>query len=153
MPLVKYALIDEQGNPVGSIETGEYTVDISGQIDPNGLIYQKIDFDKDISTVDAQWYYDNDPNRGWSWRPEKPSEFHEWKNKLWTVDLDLLWIRIRSQRDSKLLKSDWTQMSDAPITENKKLEWQVYRQELRNIPQNNLNIEFLSEVVWPTPPE
>jgi hypothetical protein len=152
MPLVKYALIDEEGNPLGSVETGDYTTDLSGQIDSTGLTYQKIDFDKNISTADCQWYYDSDPDRGWSWRPERPSEFHEWKNKLWVVNLELLWLRIRTQRDTKLLKSDWTQIPDAPITEAKRIEWQIYRQALRDVPNNNSTVEFMADVVWPTPP-
>ena len=51
---------------------------------------------------------------------------------------------LRYERDKLLQQSDWTQMPDSPITEEKKQEWQTYRQALRNLPQtvDINNIEF-----------
>lgn len=54
---------------------------------------------------------------------------------------------VRSGRDDLLLKSDWTQVSDAPVD---KAAWAEYRQSLRNIPQQ---AGFPWTVVWPTQPE
>lgn len=56
---------------------------------------------------------------------------------------------IRLKRDNLLLESDWTQLSDSPITEEKKLDWKIYRQQLRDVTINN----NLVNIVWPTPPE
>jgi hypothetical protein len=61
----------------------------------------------------------------------------------------LLWEDIRKQRNKLLLESDWTQLSDSPLSPEKKTEWSVYRQELRDItsqPDPN-------NIVWPTKPE
>lgn len=40
---------------------------------------------------------------------------------------------IRSQRNDLLAKSDWTQLPDAPLTEEKRAEWSTYRQALRDL--------------------
>ena len=56
---------------------------------------------------------------------------------------------IRFERNKLLKESDWTQMSgDIPLPEEKKVEWQVYRQALRDLPQT----VDLNNIVYPTPP-
>jgi hypothetical protein len=42
-------------------------------------------------------------------------------------------FEIRKQRDDLLAKSDWTQLPDAPLTDEKRAEWSTYRQALRDI--------------------
>ena len=54
---------------------------------------------------------------------------------------------IRSLRDAKLTKSDWTQVADAPVD---KTAWATYRQSLRDVPGQS---GFPNEVTWPTEPE
>ncbi len=41
--------------------------------------------------------------------------------------------KLRIKRNILLFKSDWSMMEDAPITPEKKEEWKVYRQLLRDI--------------------
>jgi hypothetical protein len=53
---------------------------------------------------------------------------------------------IRSQRNQKLSETDWTQVADAPVDQQ---AWAVYRQELREVPEQ---IGFPWEVSWPTEP-
>lgn len=59
------------------------------------------------------------------------------------------WLRIRRKRNKYLTETDWTQVPDSPLTNQKQTEWQVYRQSLRDIPSqvDPFNIS------WPTPPE
>jgi hypothetical protein len=59
------------------------------------------------------------------------------------------WIQIRNQRNIYLQESDWTQLSDSPLSNSKKIEWSIYRQELRDVTlqQDPFNI------MWPTKPE
>ena len=59
------------------------------------------------------------------------------------------WANVRSERDRRLLDSDWSQLPDVPLTEEKKVEWVVYRQELRDV--TNQPDPF--EITWPTKPE
>jgi len=59
------------------------------------------------------------------------------------------WLRIRRKRNKYLTETDWTQVPDSPLTNQKQTEWQVYRQSLRDITSqvDPFNIS------WPTPPE
>lgn len=43
------------------------------------------------------------------------------------------WANIRSERNAKLAACDWTQLSDAPISNIEAQEWASYRQALRDI--------------------
>ena len=56
---------------------------------------------------------------------------------------------IRGERDDKLAASDWTQMSDNPMSNAKKAKWATYRQELRDITSSD---GFPDTVVWPSEP-
>ena len=57
---------------------------------------------------------------------------------------------ITARRNTLLQESDWTQLPDAPLTEEKKQEWVVYRQALRDITE--VVIDF-NNVVFPDKPE
>lgn len=56
----------------------------------------------------------------------------------------------RLGRNDKLSKCDWTQLSDAPLSDDQKIAWQEYRQALRDLPDNTTN-PFVVE--WPPEPE
>jgi hypothetical protein len=57
-------------------------------------------------------------------------------------------VQVRNYRNLLLSNSDWTQMSDSPLSDDKKAEWAIYRQILRNLP----NTVDLNNVVYPTQP-
>ena len=57
------------------------------------------------------------------------------------------WVLVRRIRNDKLTRSDWTQLTDSPLTTEKKAEWAVYRQALRDITTQ----ENPREIVWATP--
>ena len=59
---------------------------------------------------------------------------------------------LRRQRNVLLAESDWTQMSDSPLTDSKKTEWATYRQALRDLPSNYTDDDEYSDVVFPTQP-
>jgi hypothetical protein len=59
---------------------------------------------------------------------------------------------IREIRESLLLTSDWTQMPDSPLSDEKKAEWAAYRQALRDLPANSVDVTVLSDVNFPTKP-
>lgn len=74
-------------------------------------------------------------------RPKTQSEIN--------IDDLNLWGNIRSRRDIELKESDWTQLPDSPLSSDKKNEWRVYRQELRDI----TNQSDPKDIIWPTKPE
>ena len=59
---------------------------------------------------------------------------------------------VRRPRDFYLNKSDWTQMPDSPLTEEKKAEWAAYREQLRNLPFMYANIQKPDELIPPVEP-
>ena len=56
---------------------------------------------------------------------------------------------LRKKRNCLLAESDWTQLTDNALTDAKKQEWAVYRQQLRDLPANTSDFE---NVNYPTPP-
>lgn len=71
------------------------------------------------------------------------SEYRRWMIK-----------HILEERNSKLTKCDWTQMSDNGMSEEKREAWKLYRQQLRDVPSNiqyDENNQPLN-VVWPEAP-
>jgi Phage tail assembly chaperone protein len=57
---------------------------------------------------------------------------------------------IRRSRSRDLMNTDWTQMPDNKLTSDEKTAWAVFRQALRDIPQQE---GFPWVVTWPTPPQ
>ena len=60
-------------------------------------------------------------------------------------DNDLL-ERIRLWRNAELIRTDWTQLSDAPVD---KEAWATYRQGLRDLPSSNADVR---KIVLPKKP-
>ena len=63
----------------------------------------------------------------------------------------------RDIRNDLLFRCDWTQNSDSPLTEDKKKEWQTYRQALRDMPTTKtvsyqILADDLSHYDYPTAP-
>ena len=61
----------------------------------------------------------------------------------------LVLAQFRSERDGLLATSDWTQMPDSPLTDEKKAEWAIYRQALRDLPSSTTDP---SNPTWPDKP-
>lgn len=74
---------------------------------------------------------------GWAMASYCPTEY--------TITFDM----IRLKRNQLLAASDWTQIPDAPLTEEQKEAWRTYRQALRDIPQMYASVD---DIVWPVPP-
>ena len=56
---------------------------------------------------------------------------------------------IRAERNRRLSECDWTQLMDSPLAQDKRLAWEAYRTELRNVPTQS---GFPWNVAWPTKP-
>ena len=70
----------------------------------------------------------------------------------WQWDAEAFMEDIKALRNRKLFQCDWTQVVDAPITDEEKAEWRLYRQELRDFPSTLDNPSSLEELQWPVPP-
>lgn len=63
--------------------------------------------------------------------------------------IDLRWSQLRQERNVRLSASDWTQLADVQMSEEKKLAWAAYRAALRNLPSVTAD-PFAPE--WPMQP-
>lgn len=57
---------------------------------------------------------------------------------------------VLGRRGAELTTSDWTQLPDVPLTQEKRNEWAAYRQALRDITNQ---AGFPTTVVWPAAPQ
>jgi hypothetical protein len=60
--------------------------------------------------------------------------------------LEAAWQAFKTGRNLMLQDCDWTQVPDAPADKD---AWASYRQALRDLPDNTLDVR---NVIWPTPP-
>jgi hypothetical protein len=63
--------------------------------------------------------------------------------------LDQAWTQLRTERNRRLAASDWTQLVDSHLSQEKKDAWAAYRQELRDLPDE---VTDPTQVEWPLDP-
>ena len=111
--------------------------------------------------INKQWYYEED-HRGETWYLKGtqtpvvidflgPIDLTKYQKEPEIIEptWDELWTQIRAKRDGLLFASDYTQLPDVPFTDEKRQEWRVYRQQLRDITSTYTDPH---DVVWPTQP-
>ena len=59
---------------------------------------------------------------------------------------------LRSKRNSLLSSTDWTVLTDSPLTTTEKTAWKTYRQALRDITENLTTVAQVNAVVFPDKP-
>jgi len=79
---------------------------------------------------------------------ENPTE-SEIKEAQDALDVFSGYALLRAERNKKLVKSDWTQSPDSPLTDSQKTSWATYRQSLRDITDSATSLD---NVTWPTEP-
>ena len=97
----------------------------------------------------TQYYKDG----AWKTREWK-SDYYKWKgsSEEWEFDSDKFWTDVRTDRLSRLVQSDWTQLPDTSLSDTKKSEWAVYRSALRDLPEIQSGAIELDKIVWPDKP-
>jgi hypothetical protein len=67
------------------------------------------------------------------------------------------WEELRFLRNEKLNECDWTQVADVQLSDAQKVEWTLYRQALRDLPNNIIDPKPLvlnyNHPDWPIKPE
>lgn len=56
--------------------------------------------------------------------------------------------QVREQRNALLAATDWTQLPDVPLSEERRQQWETYRQALRDVTDQADPFN----IVWPEPP-
>ena len=59
---------------------------------------------------------------------------------------------LRSRRNALIASSDWTVLSDSPLSETEKTAWLEYRQDLRDITVGVDTVAKVNAVVFPDKP-
>jgi hypothetical protein len=86
--------------------------------------------------------------KGWPSDVEQPTQTQV---DAWTIEYELAkaWSDLRQERDTKLAKSDWRAMPDAPTMSD---AWKAYRKKLRDLPSTLDDTTVLKTITWPTEP-
>lgn len=84
--------------------------------------------------------------------PPKPGiyYYYDYKTDEWVYDEQVNANIVINQRNDLLYASDWTQITNNPLTPLQQEAWAIYRQELRDVPSQP---GFPANVIWPTPPQ
>ena len=59
------------------------------------------------------------------------------------------WRMVRNKRNRLLAECDWTSVTDSQLSDANQTSWQEYRQNLRDVPQNQNDPE---NITWPDAP-
>lgn len=76
---------------------------------------------------------------------QRQTEELEWNNGAF----DRAIAELRKKRNSILASSDWTILSDSPLSIEEKTVWLKYRQELRDITKGLDTVDKINSVVFP----
>lgn len=76
-------------------------------------------------------------------------ELLTFKKKRWAENPEAVKASLRPERNRLLAESDWTQLNDSPISEDKLAAWAAYRQDLRDLTDD---IDENGEVEFPVKP-
>lgn len=88
----------------------------------------------------------------WKTREDADTLYNTWKDESWVFDSAKFMEELRRLRNTKLYRSDWTQLGDNKLSMSKQGEWSTYRQALRDVPANNSSVTDMDKVSWPTEP-
>ena len=88
----------------------------------------------------------------WKTREDADTLYNTWKDESWVFDSAKFMEELRRLRNTKLYRSDWTQLGDNKLSMSKQGEWSTYRQALRDVPANNSSVTGMDKVSWPTEP-
>jgi hypothetical protein len=83
--------------------------------------------------------------------PLKPGVYYyyDYNTDQWVYDEQVNANVVTNQRNNLLYACDWTQIPNNPLTSEQQEVWAIYRQALRDVPNQP---GFPANVIWPTPP-
>ena len=85
-------------------------------------------------------------------KPDKPNDWcvFDCLTEKWVPNFELANNFAKYNRQMLLTQTDWTQLPNSPLNEQKKQEWSIYRQQLRDITSQP---EYPFEIQWPKQPQ
>lgn len=78
-------------------------------------------------------------------------EITEFNNRVANApsQFDMAMEDLRRKRNALLAKTDWTDLPNTPLSNEKKTEWQTYRQQLRDLTNGIITAEQAKAVIFP----
>ena len=148
-----WAFVDPTTGNISHIMSIQDNNQISQGQTIDGLKAALIDSSVTHTEAIKKTYWDYDTGT-WGVREPPPSDYAIWTNtKTWEINRDLLMSDLRRLRNLKLEASDWTQLGDNQLTDEKKADWVTYRQALRDITKNVADdTSTLENFAWPSEP-
>jgi len=128
-----------------------------GTVTPEGLTVKYIESTNGLTLGDfiTHKYY-NSELEAFASKGERPNVCSTWNGSSWDVNYPQYLDYIREQRNARLIRSDWTQIPDAPLTEEQKAEALIYRQALRDMvgvmAADPDNYQREEDIPWPIKP-
>lgn len=89
----------------------------------------------------------------WMEREPSPNRHAKWVDGEWTWSQEDLMNEVRLMRNRMISSTDWTQLSDSPLSTDMKNAWAGYRQELRDLDFIDPDMSNIDQVNWPIPPQ
>jgi hypothetical protein len=145
--MIKVALIKSNGEVAYTVSPAVDDMYVDGQT-YNDCIAKHIDHTANDAVVISTWYWDDK----WKTREAKSDDWHDWVDNAWCFNSIDFWDFVRGQRNGLIIDSDWTQVTDSPLSSAKKTEWARYRQALRDAPETYSYATSLDAIIWPTKP-
>lgn len=75
------------------------------------------------------------------------NNYEKWLEEAKKIAYNEAATQVRIKRDKLLADTDWTQMNDTALSEEKKEKYKKYRKDLRDVPQQK---DFPYNVVFPS---
>jgi hypothetical protein len=94
-------------------------------------------------------------NSAWVSKGARPNRYYYFNGstEAWEKNSTEIINEVRQDRNTELGRSDWTQVADSPLSDEKKVEWRTYRQQLRDLMANlPSDLDNTDDVSWPTKP-
>ena len=144
-----YYIATIENNQIKNLKFASGDNPVEGE-QPDGTTIVHIDFliEDKVEFIKTN-YWDGE----WKSRSTPPNSYSSWDGTDWVWSMDDLMKDVRKIRTNLLFGCDWTQLPDSPLTDEVKLEWQQYRQELRDLQFVSNDISNVDDVNWPTPPQ
>lgn len=151
--------VDPSNGEIVRIQFAQGTVPPAGPDAETGLhIVHFVDEDITMELTDyieTHWY--DIAGDVFLTRERRPNGHAIWNSGgYWQWDEDAFLEDVRRIRNQKLLTTDWSQLDDADLTPQRKADYRVYRQRLRDftlpIKANPTAYSKLEELVWPVEP-
>lgn len=139
-PKNKYEIENIVGNTCDVIFYDKIKKITYTETDEEGQIIEKIKYEYDMYHLKAVY------------RPELVEKLNDndtlesWLNYAIQSEYNEKASVIRTKRDALLNATDWTQMADTALSEQKQEAYRIYRQALRDIPEQE---GFPDNVIWP----